>query len=219
MPSVALLTDLYELTMAYGYWRSQKAGDEAAFHLFFRENPFGGGYTVAAGLETAIDYLDHLRFDDVDLDYLRTLTGSDGSRLFGEDFVDVLRRFEFACDVDAVPEGTVVFPHEPLVRVRGPILQAQLVESALLNVINFQSLIATKAARVVYAAKGDPVIDFGLRRAQGIDGGLAASRATYIGGCAATSNVLAGATYRITVKGTHAHSWVMAFHSEIETLE
>ena len=213
MPSVALLTDFYELTMAYGYWRSGKAGDEAVFHLFFRENPFGGGYTIAAGLETAIDYLDHLRFDDVDLDYLR------GLGLFDDEFIDQLRRFEFTCDVDAIPEGTVVFPHEPLVRVRGPIVQAQLVESALLNVINFQSLIATKAARVVYAAKGDAVIDFGLRRAQGIDGASSASRAAYIGGCAGTSNVLAGQMYGIPVKGTHAHSWVMSFPSEREAFE
>jgi nicotinate phosphoribosyltransferase len=219
MPSIALLTDLYELTMAYGYWRAGKAGDEAVFHLFFRENPFRGGYTVAAGLETAIDYLDALRFSDLDLDYLRSLAGSDGSRLFSDDFLDVLRRFEFACDVDAVPEGTVVFPHEPLLRVRGPIMQAQLVESALLNVINFQSLIATKAARVVYAAKGDVVIDFGLRRAQGIDGANSASRAAYIGGCAGTSNVLAGAMFGIPPKGTHAHSWVMSFPSESEAFE
>src|SRR5204863_1245846 len=154
-----------------------------------------------------------------DLAYVRTLTGSDGKPLFDDDFIDVLRRFEFACDVDAMPEGSVVFPQEPLVRVRGPIMQAQIVESALLNIINFQSLIATKAARVVYAAKGDPVIDFGLRRAQGVDGALAASRATYIGGCAATSNVLAGANYDIPVKGTHAHSWVMAFDSELESFE
>src|SRR6266496_2961598 len=186
MPSVALLTDLYELTMAYGYWRSGKAEDEAVFHLFFRENPFGGGYTVAAGLEAAVDYLDHLRFGDLDLDYLR------GLGLFEDEFIDQLRRFELACDVDAMPEGTVVFPHEPLLRVRGPIMQAQLVESALLNVINFQSLIATKASRVVYAARGDAVIDFGLRRAQGVDGAESASRAAYIGGCAGTSNVLAG---------------------------
>src|SRR5436305_8463280 len=213
MPSLALLTDLYELTMAYGYWRSDKAQDEAAFHLFFRENPFGGGYTVAAGLETAIDYLDRLRFSDLDLDYLRTLG------FFDEEFIGVLRRFEFACDVDAVPEGTVVFPHEPLVRVRGPILQAQIVESALLNVINFQSLIATKAARVVYAAKGDRVVDFGLRRAQGMDGASSASRAAYIGGCAGTSNVLAGEMFGIPVKGTHAHSWVMSFPSESEAFE
>jgi nicotinate phosphoribosyltransferase len=213
MPSIALLTDLYELTMAYAYWRAGKAEDEAAFHLLFRENPFGGGYTVAAGLETAIEYLDHLRFDDVDLDYLRSLN------LFDEEFIGLLRRFELACDVDAVPEGTVVFPHEPLVRVRGPILQAQLVESALLNVINFQSLIATKAARVVYAAKGDPVVDFGLRRAQGIDGANSASRAAYIGGCAGTSNVMAGALFGIPVKGTHAHSWVMSFPGEAEAFD
>ena len=213
MPSLALLTDLYELTMAYAYWRSGKSEDEAAFHLVFRENPFGGGYTIAAGLEAAIDYLDHLRFGDLDLDYLRSL------HLFDEEFIDVLRRFEFACDVDAVPEGTVVFPHEPLLRVRGPILQAQLVESALLNVVNFQSLIATKAARVVYAAKGDPVVDFGLRRAQGVDGASSASRAAYIGGCAGTSNVLAGEMFGIPVKGTHAHSWVMSFPSESEAFE
>ncbi len=213
MPSVALLTDLYELTMAYGYWRSGKAEDEAVFHLFFRENPFGGGYTIAAGLEAAIGYLDNLRFSDLDLEYLR------GLGLFDDEFVDRLRRFEFACDVDAVPEGTVVFPHQPLVRVRGPILQAQLVESALLNVINFQSLIATKASRIVYAAKGDRVIDFGLRRAQGPDGASSASRAAYIGGCAATSNVLAGATFEIPTKGTHAHSWVMSFPSEAEAFQ
>jgi nicotinate phosphoribosyltransferase len=213
MPSVALLTDLYELTMAYAYWRAGKSDDAAAFHLFFRENPFGGGYTVAAGLEAAVEYLDHLRFSDLDLQYLR------GLELFDEEFIDVLRRFEFACDVDAVPEGTVVFPHEPLVRVRGPILQAQLVESALLNVVNFQSLIATKAARVVYAAKGDPVVDFGLRRAQGVDGANSASRAAYIGGCAGTSNVLAGEMFGIPVKGTHAHSWVMSFPSESEAFD
>lgn len=219
MASVALLTDLYQLTMAYGYWRSGKAGDEAAFHLIFRENPFGGGYTIAAGLETAIRYLDRLRFDESDLAYVRSLTGSDGQPLFGDDFIDVLRRFEFGCDVDAIPEGTVVFPQEPLVRVRGPIMQAQIVESALLNVINFQSLIATKAARVVYAAKGDVVLDFGLRRAQGMDGANSASRAAYVGGCNATSNVMAGALHGIPPRGTHAHSWVMAFPSELEAFE
>ncbi|MEK6371940.1 MAG: nicotinate phosphoribosyltransferase [Acidobacteriota bacterium] len=219
MASVALLTDLYQLTMAYGYWRSGKAGDEAAFHLIFRENPFGGGYTIAAGLETAIRYLDRLRFDESDLAYVRSLTGSDGQPLFGDDFIEVLRRFEFGCDVDAIPEGTVVFPQEPLVRVRGPIMQAQIVESALLNVINFQSLIATKAARVVYAAKGDVVLDFGLRRAQGMDGANSASRAAYVGGCHATSNVMAGALHGIPARGTHAHSWVMAFPTELEAFE
>ena len=216
MLSFALLTDLYELTMAYGYLRAGKERDEAVFHHYFRENPFGGGYTVAAGLETAVRYLEDFRFRDDDLRFLAAQTGNDGARLFPDDFLDYLRDMRFTCDVDAVREGTVVFPHEPLVRVRGPILQAQIVETALLNIVNFQSLIATKAARVVWAAKGDPVLEFGLRRAQGVDGGLAASRAAYIGGCAGTSNVLAGARYDIPVKGTHAHSWVMSFDSERE---
>lgn len=216
MLSLALLTDLYELTMAYGYFRAGKERDEAVFHHYFRENPFDGGYTIAAGLETAVEYLESFLFSDDDLAYLAEQKGNDGGRLFPDDFLGYLRDMRFACDVDAVPEGTVVFPHEPLLRVRGPILQAQIVETALLNIVNFQTLIATKAARVVWAAKGDPVIDFGLRRAQGIDGGLAASRAAYIGGCAATSNVLAGAKYAIPVKGTHAHSWVMSFDSERE---
>lgn len=212
----ALLTDLYELTMAYGYWRATNAAEEAVFHLYFRENPFGGGFTIAAGLEAAIEYLDQLRFSDDDIAYLGTLTGGDGKALFPREFLEELKRFEFACDVDAIPEGTVVFPQEPLVRVRGPIQQAQIIESALLNVVNFQSLIATKAARVVLAAKGEPVLDFGLRRAQGIDGALSATRAAYIGGITATSDVLAGARYDIPVRGTHAHSWVMSFPSELE---
>ena len=199
--------------MAYGYWKSGKDRDEAVFHLYFRENPFDGGYTIAAGLEQAVSYLETVRFGKDDLDFLATL------QLFSDDFLRHLEQFRFTCDVDAIPEGTVVFPQEPLVRVTGPILEAQFVETALLNMINFQSLIATKAARVVYAAKGDPVIDFGLRRAQGVDGGHAASRAAYIGGCAGTSNVLAGADFKIPVKGTHAHSWVMAFDSEMEAFE
>lgn len=219
MLSFALLTDLYELTMAYGYLRAGKAGDVAVFHLYFRENPFDGGYTIAAGLETAVRYLEDFCFRDDDLRFLQEQKGNDGGPLFPEDFLEHLRAMRFACDVDAVPEGTVVFPHEPLLRVRGPILQAQIVETALLNIINFQSLIATKAARVVLAAKGDPVLDFGLRRAQGVDGGLAASRAAYIGGCAGTSNVLAGAMYGIPVKGTHAHSWVMSFGAEREAFD
>lgn len=217
--SAALLTDLYQLTMAYGYWKSGKDRDDAAFHLYFRENPFNGGYTIAAGLEEAVQYLEALRFRDDDLRFLATVTGNDDQRLFPDDFLRYLEQLRFSCDIDAVPEGTVVFPQEPMLRVVGPILQAQIVESALLNVLNFQSLIATKASRVAYAAKGDPVIDFGLRRAQGVDGALSASRAAYIGGCVATSNVLAGANYRIPVKGTHAHSWVMAFDSEMEAFE
>lgn len=217
--SLALLTDLYQLTMAYGYWKASKVDEEAVFHLFFRENPFEGGYAIAAGLEQAIDYLDGLRFTGPDLDDLREVRGGDGERLFPPAFIDYLAGLELTCDIDAVPEGTVVFPHEPLLRVRGPILQAQLLETTLLNLINFQTLIATKAARVVLAAGGSPVLDFGLRRAQGVDGGISASRAAYIGGCAGTSNVLAGAMYGIPMKGTHAHSWVMAFDSELESFE
>jgi nicotinate phosphoribosyltransferase len=219
VPSFALLTDLYELTMAYGYLRAGKADDVAVFHLYFRENPFGGGYTIAAGLETGVRYLEELCFRGDDLRFLAAQKGNDGGPLFPDDFLVYLEQMRFTCDVDAVPEGTVVFPHEPLLRVRGPIVQAQIVETALLNIVNFQSLIATKASRVVSAAKGDPVLDFGLRRAQGVDGGLAASRAAYIGGCAGTSNVLAGAMYDIPVKGTHAPSWVMSFDAERAAFE
>jgi nicotinate phosphoribosyltransferase len=217
--SAALLTDLYQLTMAYGYWKSGKDRDDAVFHLYFRENPFDGGYTIAAGLEQAVQYIESLRFEESDLRFLATVAGNDGKPLFPDDFLRYLAKLEITLDIDAMPEGTVVFPQEPLVRVTGPILQAQIVETALLNITNFQTLIATKAARIVHAAKGDPVIDFGLRRAQGVDGALAASRASYIGGCDATSNVLAGATYDIPVKGTHAHSWVMAFDNEMESFE
>jgi len=214
--SLALLTDLYELTMAYGFWKAGRAGQEVVFHHFFRSLPFGGGYCVAAGLGPVLEILSDFRFERSDLAYLATLRGADGSPLFEAAFLEDLEGFRFECDLDAVPEGTVVFPHEPLVRVRGPLLQAQLIETLLLNLINFQTLIATKAARVVEAAAGDPVIEFGLRRAQGIDGGLSASRAAYIGGCAGTSNTLAGKLYGIPVRGTHAHSWTMSFPSEPE---
>jgi nicotinate phosphoribosyltransferase len=215
-PSLALLTDLYELTMAYGYWRSGAGEQEAVFSLSFRHNPFGGGFSVACGLGLAAEYLEELHFRPEDLDFLSGLLGNDDHPLFPPAFLDFLATLRFECDLDAVPEGTVVFPQEPLLKVRGPLIQAQIVESALLGLINFQTLIATKAARVCLAAGGDPVIEFGLRRAQGIDGALAASRAAYIGGVAATSNVLAGRLYGIPVKGTHAHSWVMAFDGELE---
>ena len=215
----ALLTDLYELTMAYGYWKSGKDRDDAVFHLLFREAPFDGGYAIAAGLRDAIRYLEELSFSRDDLDYLRSLTGNDGQRLLPDDFLDTLRDLRFTCDVDAIAEGTVVFAQEPLVRVRGPVAQAQLVESALLNIVNFQTLIATKSARIVYAAQGDQVFEFGLRRAQGNDGAISATRAAYVGGIEATSNVLAGAIHSIPVKGTHAHSWVMSFDRESEAFE
>ena len=216
---MSLLTDLYQLTMAYGYWKSGMAEKESVFHLFFRKNPFEGGYTITCGLEYVIDFLKEFKFSEDDLDYLATLKTSAGTVLFEADFLEYLKEMKFSCDIDAIPEGTVVFPHEPLIRVKGPILQAQLIETALLNIMNFQSLIATKASRVSMAAQGEPVIEFGLRRAQGIDGGLAASRAAYIGGCASTSNVLAGKLFDIPVSGTHAHSWVMSFESERASFE
>jgi nicotinate phosphoribosyltransferase len=217
--SLSLLTDLYQLTMAYGYWKSHKLTQEAVFTLFFRKPPFQSGYTIAAGLGTAIEYLDGLHFTESDLSYLATLTGADDNALFEQAFLDYLSQLRFTYHIDAIPEGTVVFPHEPLLRVQGPLLQCQLLETALLNIINFQTLIATKAARVGQATQGQPVIEFGLRRAQGIDGALTASRAAYIGGCAGTSNVLAGKLYGIPVKGTHAHSWVMSFANEAEAFQ
>ncbi len=213
--SSALLTDLYQLTMAAGYWQCGMAEHEAVFDLFFRRNPFGSGFSLAAGLAPAVAWLQALRFADDDLAYLETLRGNDGRPLFAPRFLDHLQTLKLRIDLDAIPEGTVVFPHEPLVRVRGPLLQAQLLETPLLNLINFPTLIATKAARVCQAAGNAPVLEFGLRRAQGL-GGLAASRAAYLGGCAGTSNVLAGKRYGIPVKGTHAHSWVMAFPTEDE---
>jgi nicotinate phosphoribosyltransferase len=218
-PSLALLTDLYQLTMAYGYWKAGMTQTEAVFHLFFRSLPFKGGYALAAGLADAIGLMQQLRFDQDDIAYLATLRGNDSQPLFEQGFLDYLANLEFACDVDAVPEGNVVFPHQPLLRISGPLIQAQLLETALLTIINFQTLIATKAARVVHAARGESVLEFGLRRAQGIDGGLSASRASYIGGASATSNVLAGRLYDLPVKGTHAHSWVMCFDTELEAFE
>lgn len=218
-PSLALLTDLYQLTMAYGYWKLGRADEQAVFHLTYRKQPFGSGYGVAAGLESAIEYLRGFRFDREDLDYLATIPGNDGKPIFDRGFLDHLAKLELSLDVDAIPEGTAVFPHEPLLRVRGSILQAQLLETPLLNLINFQTLIATKSARICAAAQGEPVLEFGLRRAQGVDGALTASRAAYVGGAAATSNVLAGRLLGIPVKGTHAHSWVMSFDDELESFE
>ena len=214
--SLALLTDLYQLTMACGYWKSGRAEQEAVFHLFFRSHPFGGDYTIACGLATAIEYLERLRFTDEDVDYLAGLRGADERAIFDCGFLDWLRDVRMEVDVAAVPEGTVVFPSEPLLRIRGPIALCQLVETPLLTILNFQTLIATKSARISRAAQGAPVLEFGLRRAQGIDGGLTASRAAWIGGCAATSNVLAGKLWDIPVRGTHAHSWIMSFDDELD---
>ncbi len=217
--SLALLTDLYELTMAYGYWKSGTHTKEAVFNLFYRQNPFKSGFGIVCGLQDILELLQNFCFDAGDLAYLAGLKGDDGQPIFDAAFLEYLRKLKFSCDVDVIPEGTVVFPHEPLVRVRGPIMQAQILETVLLNLVNFPTLIATKAARICHATRGEPVLEYGLRRAQGIDGALTASRAAYIGGCSATSNVLAGKMFGIPVKGTHAHSWVMSFDSELEAFQ
>ena len=213
-PSLGLLTDLYQLTMAQGYWKAGLHEREAVFHLTFRRAPFGGSHAVTAGLAVAADLIEGWCFSEEDAAYLGTLVGNDGRPLFDRGFLDWLGALRFTGDVHAMPEGTVALGHEPLLRVRAPLVQAQILETALLTIINFQTLIATKAARICRSAGGDPVLEFGLRRAQGIDGGLSASRAAYIGGCAATSNVLAGRLWGIPVRGTHAHSWVMVFEDE-----
>ena len=215
----ALTTDLYEVTMACGYWNAGVSDYEAAFHVTFRENPFGGEFTVACGLATAIDFLSTFHFDETEIDYLASQRGNDSKPLLSTGFLDYLRSLRLTCEIDAIPEGTLVFPNEPLIRVRGPIIKCQLLETALLNILNFESLIATKAARVCLAAENDPVIEFGLRRAQGVDGGLTAARAACVGGCAGTSNLQAGQRFGIPVSGTQAHSWIMFFEREKEAFE
>lgn len=210
----ALLTDLYQITMAQGYWDAGKVDEQACFTMYFRDYPFKGGYAVACGMAQLADLVENFGFTDDDVVYLASLDAPGGGRLFAPEFLEYLRNLELSLDIAAVPEGTIVFPHEPLVRVTGPIMQCQLIETALLNMVNFQTLIATKAARVCRAAQGRPVAEFGLRRAQGL-GGVWASRAAVVGGCASTSDVLAGKLFDIPVSGTHAHSWVMSFDDEL----
>ncbi|KAA5548227.1 nicotinate phosphoribosyltransferase [Adhaeribacter rhizoryzae] len=212
--SLALFTDMYQLTMAQAYWKNNMAEQEAVFHLYFRKHPFNGGYTVCAGLADAIDYIKEFSFSEEDIAYLGSLKGSQQQPLFEKDFLTYLQDLTLTCQIDAIPEGTVVFPNEPLLRIQGPILQCQLLETPLLTILNFQTLIATKAARLTDAAQGDRIIEFGMRRAQGADGALSAARAAFIGGIGATSNMLAGRYFNIPVKGTHAHSWVMSFPEE-----
>ena len=202
--NLTLLTDLYELTMMQGYFKTQNT-ETVVFDAFYRSNPCQGGYAIAAGLEQVIDYIKNLHFFPEDIAYLGSLG------IFEQDFLDYLKDFHFSGDIYAIPEGTVVFPREPLVKVIAPIMEAQLVETAILNIINHQSLIATKSARVVLAARGDGIMEFGLRRAQGPDAGTYGARAAMIGGCIGTSNVLAGQLFDVPVKGTHAHSWIMSF--------
>src|SRR6266704_929439 len=205
----ALLTDLYQLTMLAGYLEEGMAETPAVFDLFFRNNPYHGGYAVFAGLDTALGYLEGLHFSEDDLAYLK------GLGIFRPRFLDYLRDFRFTGKVTAPPEGTVVFANEPLLTVEGTLAEAQFVETALLNIINFQTLVATKAARIIHAAAGAPVIEFGLRRAHGPDGGLSCARAACVGGVRSTSNVLAGKVHGLPVRGTHAHSWVQAFTDEL----
>ena len=216
---LSLLTDLYQLSMAAAAWKSGVDSREAVFHLIFRGAPFGGGYAIAAGLGTALEYVREHRFSSDDLRYLRELTAESGEPMFEPAFVDHLARLTLAVDIDAVPEGTAVFAQEPLLRVSGPVVSCMLLETPLLAILNFQTLIATKAARICEAARGEPVLEFGLRRAQGADGAISAARAAYVGGVAATSNVLAGKLLGIPVRGTHAHSWVMIFDSEPEAFD
>ena len=206
--NLTLLTDLYELTMMQGYFENKNQNETVIFDAFYRTNPFGGGYSIMAGLEQVIDYVKNLCFTDEDIDYLRSIG------IFNEPFLEYLRDFHFTGDIYAIPEGTIIFPREPLVKVVAPIMQAQLMETAILNIINHQSLIASKAARICYAARGDGIMEFGLRRAQGPDAGTYGARAAVIGGCNGTSNVLCGQLFDIPVKGTHAHSWIMSFPDE-----
>lgn len=206
--NLTLLTDFYELTMMQGYFKN-KTNERVIFDAFYRTNPSGSGYAICAGLDQVIDYIKNLHFDEDDMNYLRSLN------MFDEDFLEYLADFQFTGDIYAIPEGTVVFPMEPLVKVIAPIIEAQLIETAILNIINHQSLIATKSSRVCYAAKGDGVMEFGLRRAQGPDAGTLGARAAIIGGCIGTSNVLCAKYFNVPALGTHAHSWIMSFEDEL----
>ena len=207
--NLTLLTDLYELTMMQGYFEEKNINETVIFDVFYRSNPNNNGYAICAGLEQAIDYIKNLKFDEEDISYLRNLG------IFKEDFLEYLKNFKFTGDMYAIPEGSIMFPREPFIKIISPIMQAQFIETALLNIMNHQSLIATKAARVVYAAAGEPVLEFGLRRAQGPDAGIYGARAAIIGGCAGTSNVLCGKKFNVPVMGTHAHSWIMSFSDEL----
>lgn len=206
--NLTLLTDLYELTMMQGYFKNKEQNQTVIFDMFYRTNPSNGGYAICAGLDQVIEYIENLHFNEDDITYLRNLG------IFGEEFLTYLENFKFTGSIYAIPEGTVIFPKEPLIKVIAPIMEAQLVETAILNIINHQSLIATKTSRVCYATRGDGVLEFGLRRAQGPDAGIYGARAAMIGGCVGTSNVLAGQMFDIPISGTHAHSWIMSFPDE-----
>lgn len=210
MRNLTLLTDFYQLTMMNGYLKNGVDENTVVFDLFFRKNPCENSYTIVAGIEQVIDYIENINFDEDDLTYLKELN------LFDDEFLNYLRNFKFTGTIYCVEEGSIMFPHEPILRVKAPAIEAQLIETALLNIINFQSLIATKASRICTAAKGDSVFEFGLRRAQGPDAGIYGARAAVIGGCVGTSNVLAGKKFNVPVLGTHAHSWIQKFETELE---
>lgn len=210
--SSALFTDFYELTMAQGFWQ-QDMNKPAVFDMFFRRQPFDGGFSIFAGLETLLEALEEFTFSASDIEYLSK------QGIFQKEFLDYLSKFKFTGDLYAVDEGSVIFPNEPIIRIHANLVEAQIIEGLVLNHINFQSLIATKTARVWLASGKGHVMEFGLRRAQGPDGAMSASRAAYIGGASATSNTLAGKLYDIPVQGTMAHSWIMSFASELEAFE
>lgn len=208
MRNLTLLTDLYEITMMQAYFKNNNKNKMAIFDVFYRKNPMDGGYAISAGLEQVIEYINNLNFTEDDINYLASL------KIFEDDFLDYLKNFKFTGDIHAIPEGSVMFPREPMLKVIAPIMEAQFIETAILNILNHQSLIATKAARICYAAEGDGIMEFGLRRAQGPDAGIYGARAAVIGGCAGTSNVLTGQMFDVPVMGTHAHSWIMSFDDE-----
>ncbi|HEX2953763.1 MAG TPA: nicotinate phosphoribosyltransferase, partial [Bacillota bacterium] len=205
----ALCTDFYEITMLYGFWKYGRHNQRACFEYFFRALPVHTGFALFAGLDQVLSFIQNFSFNQSDLEYLK-------SQGFEEAFIEYLANFKLEIDLWSVPEGTVVFPHEPVLRVEGPLGALQLFETFMLNALNYPTLVATKAARVCYAAQGEPVMEFGLRRAQGPDGGLIGARAAIIGGCNGTSNVLAGKLFDVPVLGTHAHSWVMSFDNELD---
>ena len=208
MRNLTLLTDLYEITMMQAYFKNNNKNKMAIFDVFYRKNPMDGGYAISAGLEQVIEYINNLHFTEDDINYLASL------KIFEDDFLDYLKNFKFTGDIYAITEGSVMFPREPMLKVIAPIMEAQFIETAILNILNHQSLIATKAARICYAAEGDGIMEFGLRRAQGPDAGIYGARAAVIGGCAGTSNVLTGQMFDVPVMGTHAHSWIMSFDDE-----
>ncbi len=211
--NLTLLTDLYELTMMQGYFKNKVENKTVVFDAFFRNNPFGGGYSIMCGVEQLVRYIEDLHFSAQDIEYLR------GLKIFDADFLDYLADFRFHGDIYCIPEGSLMFPREPMVKVVAPIMEAQLVETAILCIVNHQSLIATKAARIVHEAGKAPIMEFGLRRAQGPDAGTYGARAAVIAGCAGTSNVLCGELFGIPVLGTHAHSWIMSFESELDAFK